>query len=126
MFFDLPRHEGKTLLRAVKTAKDLLAQSVSPIIGVENLKNPPLAVYYYVIVFNHRNNINAKPRKHKKKVQLFSCTILLVSRTYSFVNPGLYLLWRAKLARELSLFFRKCLIVNDLGHTGPGRRPASP
>lgn len=126
MFFDLPRHEGETLLRTVKTAKDLLAQSVSPIIGVENLKNPPLAVHYYVIVFNHTNNIKAKPRKHKKKVQLFSCTILLVSRTYSFVNPGLYLLWRAKLARELSLFFRKCLIVNDLGHTGPGRRPASP
>jgi hypothetical protein len=68
MFFDLPRHEGETLLRAVKTAKDLLAQSVSPIVGVENLKNPPLAVYYYVIVFNHRNNIKTKPRKRKKKV----------------------------------------------------------
>jgi len=92
--------------------------------------------------FNHANNIKAKPRKRKKKVQLFSCTILLVSRAYTFVNPGLYLLRRAKLAwelrrklawelrrklaRELSLFFRKCLIVNDLRNAGRGRCALSP
>jgi len=71
VFLDLPRHESKTLLRAVQTAKDLLAQSVSPIVSVKNLKDPPLAVYYYVIVFNHINNINAKPRKRKKNFHFF-------------------------------------------------------
>jgi len=53
MFLDLPRHEGNTLLRAIQTAKDLLAQSVSPKVCIDNLKNPPLAVYYYIIYFKH-------------------------------------------------------------------------
>ena len=57
MKFYLPRHEGYTLLRAVQTAKDLLAESVSPIISIDNLKNPPLAVYYYIFILNHVINI---------------------------------------------------------------------
>ena len=53
MFLNLPRHESNTLLTAVLTAKDLFAQSVSSKVCINNLKDSPLAVYYYVFILNH-------------------------------------------------------------------------
>lgn len=68
MLLDLPRHEGETLLRAIQTAKDLLTESVSPIVCIDNLKNSTLAVYYYIFILNHIYNLTNFLVKVKKKV----------------------------------------------------------
>ena len=52
MNLDLPRHKGNTLLRAVKTAKNLLAELVV-LKKFDHFKDPPLAVGYYIVWFKH-------------------------------------------------------------------------
>jgi hypothetical protein len=49
---DLPRHKGNTLLRAVKSAKNLLAELVV-LKKFDHFKDPPLAVGYYIVGFKH-------------------------------------------------------------------------
>jgi len=75
MFFYLPRHEGKTLLTAVLTAKDLLAQPIGAVVWVDYLKDSTCLVCYYIVNFNHdysmtENSIKSTPKCKKNKVFL--------------------------------------------------------
>ena len=53
MFLNLPRHESNTLLTAVLTAKDLLAQPISAEVWVDYLKDISCLVCYYIFYFQH-------------------------------------------------------------------------
>ena len=86
---NLPRHESKTLLWAIQTAKDLLTESVSPIVCINNLKNATATVYYYIVIFylNQAYTIAKKSPFVKPKILLFFWIILL--RPKVLINKGL-------------------------------------
>ena len=71
VFFNLPRHKSKTLLRAVKAAKNYFAEAFASVVA-EHFENPPLAVCDYIFYFEHNNTITPKRQKVKPPEQVFS------------------------------------------------------